>query len=121
MKKNEKFSIIKLSIRYLIPGFLLFAFGSTFIMYALDLKAVITNQPSQYAGKCEIMLEYSEEGEDPWLTADFDENFASFDYWDYPSIEAGTYYCEVEYFPSSSEGIALNLYRSKGEEALKIK
>jgi hypothetical protein len=119
-KKRERFSITKLIVRYMIPGFLLFAFGVTFISHALDVKAVITKQASRYSGDCEILLESAEKPEDAWLEADFEDNWASFEWSDYPSIESGSYYCEVEYYPHSSEGVALKLYQSKGGEAVKI-
>ena len=120
MKKFEKISIIKLLVRYLIPAGLLLSFGFAFFTYAGDLKAVITNTPVQYAGDCEILLEDLGEGEEPWLEASFSANWAFFNYSDYPSIKTGDYFCEVEYYPGSSEGTALRLFRSEGGEAVKI-
>ncbi|PSL40959.1 hypothetical protein B0H99_10391 [Planomicrobium soli] len=120
LKKFEKFSIVKLMVRYLIPAILLFSFGFTFIMYALDFKAVVTNQTKHYAGECEIILENLEEGEEPWLRAEFDISSITYDFKDYPSIEAGIYNCELEYYPGSGEGTEMELYRSAGGEAVKL-
>jgi hypothetical protein len=120
MKKFEKFSVVKLVVRYLIPGVLLLSFGFAFLTHASNLKAVITNTPAQYAGDCEILLEAAGDGEEPWLEADLTGNWAIFNYSDYPSIEPGYYYCEVEYYPATSEGTALHLYKEEGGEAIKI-
>ncbi|MDN3450351.1 hypothetical protein QMA09_09120 [Planococcus sp. APC 3906] len=106
--------------RYVIPAFLLFAFGVTFVSYAMDLPAVIAKEPSRYEGACEIVMEELEEDVFT-VEAMFDDTWAEYEHDQVPLIKEGDYYCEVDYYPGSSIGTSLKLYLESGGKAVQLK
>lgn len=122
LRRNEKrrFAFHIIFFRYVIPALLLFAFGVTFVSYAMDLPAVIAKEPSRYEGACEIVMEELEEDVFT-VEAMFDDTWAEYEHDQVPLIKEGDYYCEVDFYPGSSIGTSLKLYLEQGGEVVQTK
>jgi len=95
----------------LIVTFFILLSGSLFIYSLLDLPNVLADKTNKYQGNCEIVIFDITRG--GHTEANFGKHSVTFPK-NYQGVEEGNYYCEVEYYPRTEQGISLKLYESKG-------